>query len=325
MQDWATASGEKMASAASNLDGRQAAPAAADQQAAIDELEKIWDAVIPFQALLARDLADQTAIAGTLAPPEAPADAKSPGDKPSGKDDTQRDETQPASKDASAPSGPASLGSHGEDLAPLAEMQQRTLRRTQLLKLKAEAELERMDKQTPDVVQKGAAPPPAKKGDPQDPGAAKEKPVDPKLIKAGYQKAIELSPRTVEQMERTVKSLKQKDAQAAYPPAVEARKILEEIQKAQPKQEQQDQKKNEDQQKQDQKDHKQKEGRTEEGPAKQGRAEERRTEERPGKARTSRRKTGSRNSNSRRSLAIGSRRPCAGSASGSRRSASATA
>ena len=95
-------------------------------------------------------------------------------------------------------------------------------------------------------------------------GTPKPKPVDPKQIKAGYQKAIELAPRAVEQMERAVKALKQKDPQAAYPPAEEARKILEEIQKAQPKNEQQDQKKqdqkkqdqkkNEEQQKQDQKD-----------------------------------------------------------------------
>ena len=60
----------------------------------------------------------------------------------------------------------------------------------------------------------------------------------PQQIKAGYQKAIELAPRAVEQMEQAVKSLKQKDPQAAYQPAEEARKILEEIQKAQPKQDQ---------------------------------------------------------------------------------------
>ena len=64
LQGWADAAGDKMTSASRHLDGRQAASAAADQQAAIDELEKIWDAVIPFQALLARDLADQTLIAG---------------------------------------------------------------------------------------------------------------------------------------------------------------------------------------------------------------------------------------------------------------------
>jgi Ca-activated chloride channel family protein len=259
LQDWATASGDKMASAVQHLDGRQAAPAAADQQAAIDELEKIWDAVIPFHALLARDLADQTLIAGSLAPPTT-ADPKSATDEPSGKNDPHRDETRPASKGASAADGQASLGTESDDLAPLAENQQRTLRRTQLLKLKAEAELARLEKPHPPDAEPKEDDSSAGKDDPQKAGAAKPKPVDPKLIKAGYQKAIELAPRAVEQMERTLKSLNQKHPQAAYPPAVEARKILEEIQKAQPRQEQQDQKqpdpskKNEEQKKQDQED-----------------------------------------------------------------------
>ena len=92
------------------LDGRQAEPAAADQQAAIDELEKIWDAVIPFHALLARDLADQTKIAASLAPPPAP-DSKAGTDEPSGEKDPQRDETKPGSKGPSPPgTGHAALG-----------------------------------------------------------------------------------------------------------------------------------------------------------------------------------------------------------------------
>src|SRR6185312_8473310 len=73
--DWADAAGAKMATAAQYIDGRQATSATADQQAAGRELEKIWNAVIPFQALLARDLADQTVIARALAP-AVPADPK---------------------------------------------------------------------------------------------------------------------------------------------------------------------------------------------------------------------------------------------------------
>ena len=72
LQGWAGAAGDKMTSAASHLDARKAEPASADQQAAIDELEKIWDAVIPFHPLLARDLADQTKIAGSLRQPQPP-------------------------------------------------------------------------------------------------------------------------------------------------------------------------------------------------------------------------------------------------------------
>ena len=247
LQGWADAAGEKMASAARHLDGRQSGPAATDQQSAIDELEKIWDAVIPFRALLARDLADQTMIAQSLAP-APPTDLKSESGK--------KADDEKASQ--SAGTGPASLGSESEDLAPLAELQERTQRRTQLLKLKAEAELARMENSPPPEAAEKKPEPSSGKDEPKDAQSAKPKPVDPKLVKAGYQKAIELSPRAVEQMDRAAKSLKQKDRPNAYPPAEAARKILEDIQKAQPKEDQQDQKKqeqdkkNEDQQKKDQ-------------------------------------------------------------------------
>ncbi len=273
LRDWADAAGTKMSSAGSNLDARQATAAAADQQSAIDELEKIWDAVIPFHALLARDLADQTMIARSLEP-AASAESKSgtgePSSKsgteqPSGANDPHQDASKPASKGPVAGTGHTGLGTEREDLAPLTELQERTLRRTQLLKLKAEAEMARLEKpQPPDAAQKEHDSSPAK-DDPQGAQAKTSQPVDPKVIKAGFEKAIELAPRAVEQMERTVKSLKHKDPQAAFPPAEQARKTLEEIQKAQPRdkeqeQKQQDQnKKNEEQKKQDQNDDKKKE------------------------------------------------------------------
>ena len=75
-----------------NLDGRQAAPAAGDQQAAIDELDKIWDAVIPFHGLLARDLADQTRIADTLKRPQSSAASDPAKDKPSDENEPVTDE-----------------------------------------------------------------------------------------------------------------------------------------------------------------------------------------------------------------------------------------
>ena len=79
LQGWADTAGAKMTSAAGELMSRQVEPAARDQQAAIDELDKIWDAVIPFHPLLARDLADQTQIAGALKP-EEPADSTKAAD-----------------------------------------------------------------------------------------------------------------------------------------------------------------------------------------------------------------------------------------------------
>jgi hypothetical protein len=243
LQGWAKAAGEHMSSAARHLDGRRAAQAAADQQSATDELEKIWDAVIPFHPLLARDLADQTTIAQALGP-DSSAESKPGPDAPSREADTQGDEAKAATKAPPPGSGHAALETESEKLAPVVELQERTVRRTQLLKLKAEAELARPE--TP--------PPPA--AGPNQGGAATAPPIDPEQLKAGFQKAIELAPRAVEQMERVVKSLKQKDPQSAYPPAEDARKILEEIEKAQPRKEpEKDQnKQNEDQKKQDQKD-----------------------------------------------------------------------
>ncbi len=247
-----------MRSSAAQLNDRQAESSAADQKSAIDELEKIWDAVIPFHPLLARDLADQSRIAQAIEPTPS-TDTKA--DSKPGNGATTDDKKPDGDKSGPAPKSPApaasavTLGSEAEDLAPLTDIQERTLSRTQLLKLKAEAELARLEKTPPP----DAAPAKDKSNpaanDPKNPARATPKPIDPKLIKAGYQKAIELAPRAVEQMGQVVKSLKQKNRQSAYPPAEQARKILEEIQKAQPKQDQEDQKKkDEDQQKQDQKD-----------------------------------------------------------------------
>jgi Ca-activated chloride channel homolog len=262
LQGWADAAGEKMSSAARQLESRQAATAAADQQAAVDELEKIWDAVIPFHPLLARDLADQTMTAGALKPAAEGSSQKKESERD--QKESERDQSAAPPGTLSAAAGESSLVSGDEDLARLLEVQERTLRRTRLLKPKAEAQLARVKQAPPppaaEEQKKGAA---SRKDDARPGPGAEPKPVDPKAMQAGYEKAIELSPQAVAQMERAVKALEKKDRAAAYPPAEAARKVLEEIQKAQPKQDdskqkdqEQDKKKEEqqkDQEKQEQK------------------------------------------------------------------------
>jgi hypothetical protein len=257
LQEWADTAGEKMSSAASRLGRRQSKPAIADQQSAVDELEKIWEAVIPFHALLARDLADQTRIVGTLAP-ESTGESKSAAEETGKNGDLTRDEDEIGASDRSQANNLGSLELESEDLTRLIELQEQTRRRTQLLNLKAEAELERVEKSPPPET---GAPNDALSPDANDQPAGQAgspKPVDPEQIKAGYRKAIELLPQAVERMEVTVQSLKKSDRPASYPSAEEARKILEEIQQAQPKNEQQNQQqdqnkdKNEDQQKDEQ-------------------------------------------------------------------------
>lgn len=257
LEGWADAAGEKMSAAARKLDMRRAEPATVDQQGAREELEKIWEAVIPFAGLLARDLADQTNIAGTLKPAESAE---------SEEDEKEAPDREPMAKNE--------IG----DLKPLVELQEQTQRRTQLLKLKAEAELERLEKSPPPAVAQKEAPKEEEEDSPKLPdeeAASGPQPVDPAQLKAGFEKAIELAPQAAVQMETALKSLRQDDQPAAYPPAEEARKILEEIQKAQPKQEQQ----KEDQEKQDQDQQKQDEKQPEEQKPEEKKPDEKKKEE----------------------------------------------
>ncbi len=260
LQRWAEAAGENMQSAGGKLLGRQAEGAASDQQSAIDEMEKIWDAVIPFHPLLARDLADQTQIAGTLK--ETDSTATKAGDAEDRRKRRRRivlrahPNQRMLRRVASIP-----CSVHSRRIWRSSRKHRGALSAARnCLALKAEAELARVKEQPPAAAGKDSKDQNAGKDDSDKTGEAKQKPVDPEKIKAGYQKAIELAPRAAAQMERAAKALRQKDRAGAYGPAEEARKILEEIQKAQPpseqqKQEQKDQeKKKDEQQKQNQKD-----------------------------------------------------------------------
>jgi len=234
LQGWADEAGKKMDGASNKLHAREPVPAAADQKSSVAELEKIWEAVIPFHPLLARDLDDQTKIVHTLRPNVSEDDSKD-DDK---KDD--KDKKEPPKEKPLPLFNPVATLSD-EQLADLIESQENTLRRTAYLKPKAESELERVEKMPP--------PPPAPPPDPKNPDAKKNAPPDPEKIKEGYKKAIELAPKAVEKMTKALQALRDKKTDVAYPDAEEARRILEEIMKAQPKNENQDKK---DQDKKDQ-------------------------------------------------------------------------
>ncbi|MBS0262465.1 MAG: VWA domain-containing protein [Planctomycetes bacterium] len=268
LQQWADMAGEKMSEAANRLGRRQGARAMAEQQAAIDELEKIWDAVVPFQPLLSRDLAEQTKLTRELAPPAESADSgeadskKEPEEGEAGSPDEVPLES-PGTEAAVVPraGGAPQLATQDVDWSRLITDQQNVRRRTQLLPLKAQAELERLEQQPASATAAGSPatdPDPAAPAEPAEPGGAAA--VDPEAAKAGFRKAIELAPQAAEKMQTAIQALEKHDRATAYPAAEEARRILEEIQKAQPqqqqqKQDQQDQQK-QDQQKQDSQDQK---------------------------------------------------------------------
>ncbi len=247
LQGWADTAGQKMSAASRQIGVREPDKAVVEQQAAIEELEKIWDAVVPFHPLLAAELVEQTSIAKTLMPPSVdgenpiensadPTEKLSIDDPRASKEEnTDRSNTQNRVAESS------SITIADDDLVKSEESQTRTLKRTRLLAPKAEAELNRLGNEP-------SSPIAADDDKPHDlDDASQSQQVDPEQIKAGYRKAIELAPQAVEQMEQTIKALQQKDRLTARQRAEDARRILEEIQQAQPKNNQQ-----QDQQKQDQ-------------------------------------------------------------------------
>ena len=241
LQDWADAARNDMAQAAVKIGNRDATGAAKNQQQAIDELEKIWDAVIPFQALLARELAEQTAIARNFSPDMATM--RDAGEQ-TGQMGQDRQQEQVPQNDPLDKSSETQLELTDEKLQTLAELQEKTINKSRLLAPKAQAELNRLPMSSDDLSEGQT---------PADPEGKKPARIDPEEAKAGYLKAIELAPQAIEQMERAAASMRKKDRIAASAQSEEARRILEEIQNAQPKPPPQEQQNNPEQQTSDDK------------------------------------------------------------------------
>lgn len=243
LQNWADTAGEKMAAAAARLGEKEAAKATENQQQAIDELERIWEAVIPFHPLLTKELADQTQIKQTLSPKSAEADQQTKDSVPD--NDTRSPDETNAKSNQQSEQKEKQTEIVEFDFKKLEDSQQKTLRRARTLGPKAQAELDRLESAPADKEQSTPASVPSE-GEQQPTGP------NPEEIKAGLRKAIELAPSAVDEMEAAIKSLRQKNQPTAAEHAEEARRILEEIQQAQPKNDQQNQQKKDEQKKQDQ-------------------------------------------------------------------------
>jgi hypothetical protein len=230
-----------MSGASQHLRSKETKKAADDQQAAIDELERIWEAVIPFNPLLDKEVVDQTVIAKAMASMTKQKDAEKSNNPFEDQIDDKQDQNQKKSADRNqANREDLELG---EDvMKEIQATQNRTLQRARLLAPKAQMELERL--QALQSAGKSEADPSG--ANPQTPGP------DPEQAKAGFEKAIELAPQAVEKMEAAVAAMARKDREAAADNAEDAQDILEEIQKAQPKNQQKQDQQKDDQQKQDQ-------------------------------------------------------------------------
>lgn len=257
LQSWADAAGGHMSSASKQLALRVPAEAIKSQQAAIEELDKIWDAIIPFHPLLAKELVDQTAIASGLKPPTDDSDESTKAESASEDQavttlpkDSDNESKADESADLNNAREPASqMLQIAEDQLPRFKTEQeRVLRKARLLAPKAEMQLQQLESSP----QQAAATEKQAPIDPSSPESNAPQQSDPEEAKAGLRKAIELAPQAVSAMESAVESLNQKDLKKAFTAAEEARRILEEMQQAQPKNEQQNQKEDQQQNEQQQ-------------------------------------------------------------------------
>ncbi|WP_373652352.1 VWA domain-containing protein [Schlesneria sp. DSM 10557] len=250
LQSWADTAAEKMGSAARQLSGKDREKAVIDQQAALDELDRIWEGVIPFKPLLSEDIVQQKQITAALAADlpeetdseEPPASAESDS-LPLVNDTASTGEAQDQNPNPSnrLPQTLAGTETSAEELSRVVARQLKTLKRTQLLVPKAEAELDELEAPRDDSQQDDAA------------GAAMQK-VDPEDAKKGLRVAIARTPDAVKQMEEAIQSLRQNDRRAAARQAEEALRILEEIEREQPKDDQQQDQDQKDQEQQNQQD-----------------------------------------------------------------------
>lgn len=239
LQGWADDAKEKMDGASTALSRKDAAESVGDQEQAIEKLDQIWDAIVPFHPLLSKELAEQTAIAKGLNP-------ESPKEEETADDPAVEPEQEPIANDQVENRSQGILTLSDEQLPKQLEAQEKTLRKSRMLAPKAEMELKQFEEQQANkpVPETPVEMPEEKTDDSEDENSAEEKQppkVDPEEVKGGYRKAIELSPKAVEQMEIAVESLRKKDLTKAGLAAEEARRILQEIQDAQPKQPPQDQ------------------------------------------------------------------------------------
>jgi Ca-activated chloride channel homolog len=205
LKEWSNESRNHMEQSSKNLELRERERSIADQSDALKPLDRIWDAVVDFSSLLKREVQIQTKIE---------SDLKTVGDPTK---DSEADVSEWTDK----------------EMRDVLQRQQTALRRARMLGPKAEATLQQLDSQPTESSHVTM--------DPKSPDSALNEPKaptqpSPEEIKVGLQKAIELAPSVIDAMELALTSMQKKDRVEAHQHADEAKRILLEIQDAQPKQ-----------------------------------------------------------------------------------------
>lgn len=186
MLGWSDTSRDYMKTASASLGRFRASESLEKQQLALDELDKIWNAVSPLELTLQRAIAEQRKIVASLEPFENDSTDEQIENR------TVRDQNRVLARAIT--------------LQPKAESMLAELSTT-------DSTNENSPQQTENVM------PPEQKEE----------------LKKFLQKATELSPKAVMEIRSAIESLNQNNGEKAFVHAKEAQRLLEEIKKEQPK------------------------------------------------------------------------------------------
>lgn len=310
----ADGAGQSMATSAERLSSSELNQARESQRQVVEQLDEIFLAVVPFNALVQKAiqseqkliessqaiLSEQSAIASNesdAADQAVGANAAAPANTSEDPQETVVEDRQPSDSDATqqASADTVSTDDVGTALTALdaetpfadeddSRMQSRITRWSEVLPLKAQAELQQLppDAEPASPAETPASPPEVEESDvddkdtptktppekPTDAAETAETEVSPEeqarlqmeAQKAGLRKAIELSPRITELSDEASGLLSRHDRTSALPKQEEALRLLKEIAAKLPKQDERQQGNQEqdsqDQQQDDQRDQK---------------------------------------------------------------------
>ena len=216
LNDMADRTRTAMLKASDRLDDQELPDAVGGQTEALDALNEIYSVIAPFQHVLQKATANEDRLVNS---------SKAIVDQP---EEADSDDARPT------------------DYPELARDQRRVEGWSEILPMKADAELKRLEA-APSAPSSPKVVPVVPGTDPEQAEQAKD------ALKKSLEKAKELGPKIQDLCDEAAISLEKEDAGAALPKQEEALKLLKEIAESLPKQPQQNQNQNDQQQQDDQK------------------------------------------------------------------------
>lgn len=226
---------QALTTAADRIAERSFPKALEAQNRALDRLNEIFRAVAPFSNLLQKSLGIEQQLvsqSAALVEPSSDDRKEEPAKSDAAENSAKKEGDSDSQTETKTPDADADDAKPPVDFEKLTAEQNRVASWSEILPLKAEAELKNLEASA--VVEEEQPP---QKDDAQTPGQdAEEARKQREGLKQSLTKAVELGPRVHTLTREAAEHLKQEDVAQAYPAQQEALKLLKEIAESLPKQ-----------------------------------------------------------------------------------------